>query len=190
MVLRRKNSSRPRNHLRIAGATSSSMIGPIVMPPTTTVASGFCTWLPMPVEIAAGNSPTPADSAVISIGRMRCSEPWKTASRCPCPGSQFAVIGDVQDAVHHRYAKQRDEADRRRNREIQARDIERDDAATNGERNAGHGEQAIAQRVEQAIEQHQDQRESDRHDDGQSPLGLLQILEFAGPEDVIAGRAA
>jgi site-specific DNA recombinase len=36
---------------------------------------GRCTWLPMPCETAAGNSPTPADSAVISIGRIRCSAP-------------------------------------------------------------------------------------------------------------------
>ena len=43
------------------------------MPPTTTVASGRCTWLPMPVDIAAGNKPMQADNAVISIGRIRCS---------------------------------------------------------------------------------------------------------------------
>ena len=45
------------------------------LPPMTTVASGRCTWLPMPCEIAAGNSPTPAESAVISMGRIRCSAP-------------------------------------------------------------------------------------------------------------------
>jgi hypothetical protein len=31
------------------------------MPPTTTVASGRCTWLPMPCEMAAGNRPMQAD---------------------------------------------------------------------------------------------------------------------------------
>ena len=49
------------------------MTGPINMPPTTTVARGRCTWLPMPVEIAAGNSPIQAESAVINIGRILCS---------------------------------------------------------------------------------------------------------------------
>jgi hypothetical protein len=55
----RMNSSLLRNTLRIAGATTRSRIGPMVMPPTTTVARGFWTWLPMPVEIAAGNRPMP-----------------------------------------------------------------------------------------------------------------------------------
>ena len=31
------------------------------MPPTTTVANGRCTWLPMPCDIAAGNRPMQAD---------------------------------------------------------------------------------------------------------------------------------
>ena len=38
------------------------------MPPTTTVASGRCTWLPIPVEIAAGNKPMQADSVVRFAG--------------------------------------------------------------------------------------------------------------------------
>jgi hypothetical protein len=45
---------RPRNMVCSAGTTTSSMMGPISMPPTTTVASGRCTWLPVPVEIAGG----------------------------------------------------------------------------------------------------------------------------------------
>ena len=36
-------------------------------------------------EIAAGNSPTPAESAVISIGRIRCSAPRNTASAMSMP---------------------------------------------------------------------------------------------------------
>ena len=44
------------------------MIGPISMPPTMTVASGRCTWLPMPVESAAGSKPMQADSVIIRIG--------------------------------------------------------------------------------------------------------------------------
>jgi hypothetical protein len=55
------------------------MIGPKNIPPTTTVASGRCTWLPMPVEIAAGSKPMQADRAVISIGRIRCEAAWNMA---------------------------------------------------------------------------------------------------------------
>ncbi len=41
-------------------------MGPISMPPTTTVARGRCTSLPMLCDRAAGNRPIQADSAVIS----------------------------------------------------------------------------------------------------------------------------
>ena len=55
------------------GTTISSMRGPKRRPPTTTVASGRCTWLPMPLDTAAGRRPMQAESAVISIGRIRWS---------------------------------------------------------------------------------------------------------------------
>ena len=47
------------------------MIDPNNIPPTTTVASGRCTSLPMPVEIAAGKSPIPADKLIINNGRIK-----------------------------------------------------------------------------------------------------------------------
>ena len=55
------------------------MIGPKSMPPTTTVASGRCTWLPIPVENAAGTKPIQADNAVMSMGRMRFSAACRMA---------------------------------------------------------------------------------------------------------------
>ena len=55
-----------------AGTTTSKRSGPTSIPPTTTVARGRCTWLPIPVEIAAGSKPIQADKAVINIGRIRC----------------------------------------------------------------------------------------------------------------------
>ena len=56
------------------------MTGPTSMPPTITVASGRCTWLPIPVEIAAGSRPMQAESAVISRGRMRVEAARNIAS--------------------------------------------------------------------------------------------------------------
>ena len=53
----------------IAGNTIRIRIGASRMPPTTTSASGFCTWLPMPVATAAGSSPTHAAMQVIITGR-------------------------------------------------------------------------------------------------------------------------
>ena len=71
--------------MRSAGTTTSNIIGPTSMPPTTTVASGRCTWLPIPVEIAAGSKPMHADNAVISIGRMRWLAAWYIASVVATP---------------------------------------------------------------------------------------------------------
>ncbi len=79
------SSLHSRNSVWSAGTTTSMMMGPTSMPPTTTVASGFCTWLPMPLEIAAGSRPMQADSAVISIGRMRCSAAWYMAAMVAMP---------------------------------------------------------------------------------------------------------
>ena len=59
--------------------------GPISMPPTTTMASGRCTWLPMAVENAAGNSPMAAENAVIKTARMRCVAAWNMASPAGTP---------------------------------------------------------------------------------------------------------
>jgi len=71
--------------MRSAGTTTSNMIGPISMPPTTTVASGRCTWLPIAVDMAAGNRPMQADMAVISIGRIRWVAAWNMASVASMP---------------------------------------------------------------------------------------------------------
>src|SRR5208282_3787194 len=65
--------SPPRKNICSAGTTTSNKIGPISIPPTMTVASGRCTWLPMPVEMAAGNRPMQAERVIINIGRICCS---------------------------------------------------------------------------------------------------------------------
>jgi hypothetical protein len=43
-----RSSLRRTSSSRSAGTMTSSITGPISIPPTTTVASGLCTWLPMP----------------------------------------------------------------------------------------------------------------------------------------------
>ena len=51
------------------GSTSRISTGASSMPPTTTRASGRCTCEPMPVDSAAGISPTQATMQVIMTGR-------------------------------------------------------------------------------------------------------------------------
>ena len=77
-------------------------------------------------------------------------------------GPELAVISDVQNPIHHRDAEQRDEADRRGHTEIEAREIQRDQATADRKRDAGDGQKTIAQRIEQPIEQDEDQKQRDR----------------------------
>ena len=55
----------------------------VIMPPTTTRASGCCACAPMPLLIAAGNSPRPADMQAIRTGRISSSEPSRKTC-LPC----------------------------------------------------------------------------------------------------------
>jgi hypothetical protein len=64
---------REKNEIK-TGRVTRMTSGASIMPVTTTTASGFCTCDPMPADSAAGNSPTPATTQVISTGR-NCSSP-------------------------------------------------------------------------------------------------------------------
>ncbi len=57
------------------------------MPPTTTMASGRWTWLPIAVEKAAGRRPAQAATQVISTGRICSSQVRASASVRPTPSS-------------------------------------------------------------------------------------------------------
>jgi len=61
------------------------------MPATTTTASGFCTCDPIPADSAAGNSPTPATTQVISTGRI-CSWPVRITARTRCTPSSISWL--------------------------------------------------------------------------------------------------
>ena len=97
-----------------------------------------------------------------------------------------ADIGHQQDAIHRRDAEQRDEANRGRDAEIQAGDIEPENAAGHGERNARQRQQAVPYRIEQAVEQHQDQKQAQRHNQREPLLCVNQRAVFARPFERIA----
>jgi len=69
------------------GSTMRISTGASRMPPTTTRASGFCTWEPMPVDIAAGNKPTQATVQVMITGRIWISQARKIAPARSNPAS-------------------------------------------------------------------------------------------------------
>jgi hypothetical protein len=52
------------------GSTNRIKSGANKLPPTTTVASGFCTCEPIPVDQAAGRRPTHATMHVMATGRI------------------------------------------------------------------------------------------------------------------------
>src|SRR5476649_248283 len=70
-----------------AGSTVRNRNGASSMPPTTTMASGRCTWLPIAVEKAAGNRPTQAAMQVISTGRICSSQVFDRATSRSRPSS-------------------------------------------------------------------------------------------------------
>ena len=122
------SSLQSKNKVCRAGTTTSMMIGPTSMPPTTTVASGRCTWLPMPVETRgrqqadAGGERGHQHRPHALLGGV-----VHRLDRCPCRcAPHLVVIGDDQDAVHHRHAEQRHEADGGRDAEIEPGDVQRD----------------------------------------------------------------
>ena len=95
-------------------------------PPMMTTASGRCTSEPMPWESAMGSSPSIASIEVISTVRSRVCAPSKTASygAVPC-FLKLIEVTDHHHAVQHRLSEQRDEADRRRDAQMDAGEIER-----------------------------------------------------------------
>ena len=92
----------------------------------TTVAIGFCTSAPVPVAIAIGTKPSEATSAVIATGRSRSSAPCAHRLVAAQPlAAQLLDVGQHDQAVQHRHAGERDEADRGRDRERHVPEPER-----------------------------------------------------------------
>ena len=76
----RDHRARRENTEISTGSVTRITSGASIMPVTTTTASGFCTCDPIPADSAAGNSPTPATTQVISTGR-NCSSPVRITAR-------------------------------------------------------------------------------------------------------------
>ena len=98
------------------------------------------------------------------------------------------VVGNHQNAIHNRHAHQRDEADCRRDAEIQAREIKRQHATADREWYPGERQETVAQRIEQTVEQNHDQQQADRNDHFKALFCPLQVFELAGPDDAVAYR--
>jgi hypothetical protein len=73
------------NHLYNAGKTSNVKTVEVTKPPTTTVARGLCTSLPIPVENKSGIIPSAAARAVINTGRNLKLAPLIEASSTANP---------------------------------------------------------------------------------------------------------
>src|SRR5262249_1156309 len=100
------------------GSVMRMTIGASIMPPTTTTASGFCTCEPIPVESAAGKSPTPAITQASDRGGEQDGADLELAGAQDSRGAldprldQLIELRQDDDAIHHRNAEQRDKPDR------------------------------------------------------------------------------
>ncbi len=97
---------------------------------------------------------------------------------------------DHHDPVQHRDAEQRDEADRRREVQVQAAHPQRGDAADQRERDVEDDEACLPDVAERDEQQQEDDRERQRDHDDQPLHGALLVLELAAPLQVIPRRAA
>ena len=73
-------SLRIANQAYEVGNRMTLMIKSATRPPTMTIANGRCESVPIPCEVAAGNSPRVATSMVIMIGRSSKTAPSTAAS--------------------------------------------------------------------------------------------------------------
>ena len=101
--------SRDQPQVAITGTTIRMAKGVVIMPPTTTRASGCCACTPMPCESAAGSSPRPAARQAISTARisptlarmMECFTPCSCASARRMPATKTnppSVATPITDA--------------------------------------------------------------------------------------------
>jgi hypothetical protein len=105
--------------------------------------------------------------------------------------TECALVGktaDHHDAIEHRLAEQRDEADRRRHAQVNAGQIKRHDAADRRERDVGEHNPGVPDGAERLEQQDEDEEHADRDDEPQSGHRTLLVLEFAAKRGVIAGR--
>ena len=71
---------------------------------------------------------------------------------------------------------------------MRAGEIEGKDTPHGGFENVHHDQQAVLDRGEHRIQEHQDQSKRDGDDHEQAVVGLLHLLEFAGPFQLVARR--
>ena len=160
------------------------------MPPMTTVASGRWTSAPAPVAMAIGTKPRLATSAVISTGRKPSERTFD--DRIADGLAFFAELVEVTNhhqAVENGHAAERDETNGGRDAERHPAKPEREDAAGDGERDAGIDHQRLPQTAEGEKDEHEDERQRRGHDDGKARAGFLQVFKLpAELDDIILGE--
>jgi phosphohistidine swiveling domain-containing protein len=120
---------RPSTHTRSEAGRCSSA-APAIRPPTITMANGRCESEPMPCEVAAGSRPSVATSMVIMMGRKPRTAPSMAASI-----DGMAAHAQLVDVLHHdhahlhRDAEQRQKSDARRDAQVGAAEIQRQQSA-------------------------------------------------------------
>ena len=172
-----------RENIRIStGSVTRMIIGASIMPPTTTIASGFCTCEPMPEDIAAGSRPTPAMTQVISTGRI-CSSPVRriaavrstpaSISWLNCDRMMMPSITEMPNSAMNPIAAETLNG--------MPHHEQRENAADHRHRDDAHGQQRVRHRAEIDPQQQRDQREAERHHDLEPRDRVLQVAELADP---------
>ena len=101
--------------------------------------------------------------------------------------SQLVVMAHQDDAVASGDAKQRDESNHRRHTHVGAGQVQRNDAANQGQRQVEHHDQRFAESSEGLVQKQQRAEQRQRTQSEQSTVGLLLALELAAVFDVVTG---
>ena len=102
-------------------------------------------------------------------------------------GQRMLQIDEHHHAEFGRDARERDEADPGRDREVIAEQVEEPDPAGQRERQGRHDEQRFVEAFESQVEQHEDDGERGRHHHLEPRIGALQIFELPRVRDADAG---
>jgi hypothetical protein len=95
-------------------------------------------------------------------------------------------VADLQDAVAHRDAGQRDEADQRRHRQRLARQPQAEHRADQRQRDVGHDQRRQRRRLVAAVQHHEHQHQRDDGQQADQARGLFLRLELAAQGDEVA----
>ena len=160
---------------------------PINMPPTTTMARGFCTWLPTPWAMEAGKSPREAISPPIKTGRNLSRVVSRVAfSLFFFLPVDFYVMSNPDAGIENGNPYDGYKSDDRGYAERLFGQKQADEPAKYRANGGNGGQEYISHIPVKYIKKDEDEENGQGDGDVKSPESLLHLIEDAAPFQIIA----